>query len=172
MPTSCLSALHIILTYLISAKKLSSPSKGSHSLLYCREYFLPSKLVAKETVEGLQIHRLSFVCNHVLLQVNPLVGNILEAYSKSSTAVSLPRQQRPSLVESDTVAGISAFAFQGTNAHAILSAPDPTRTSYRDFAPLTFVRKRMWFASVSPHRMLQTAAVSSGKPQTDILLFL
>ena len=91
------------------------------------------------------------------------MANTLEAYTKTSTAVSLPRQQSQSRADSRTAAGLSAFAFQGTNAHAILSASEPTGFQLTELMSMAFSRRRLWFSSVSPHRLLQNAAFSSGR---------
>lgn len=84
----------------------------------------------------------------------------------------MPRQQSHSLADSGKAAGISAFAFQGTNAHAIFSAPDPTGALPTELPLLVFLRRRAWFYSVSPHRMLQTATICEGELELELDLKL
>lgn len=60
-------------------------------------------------------------------------------------------------------AGVSAFAFQGTNAHVIMSASsdctDSFMPSHQEVVP--FQRQRHWVAP-PPHALLMTAKASSG----------
>lgn len=93
------------------------------------------------------------------------MAETLQEYSEMGAAVSLPRQECHSCVEAATAAGISAFAFQGTNAHAIFSATDSVQVDHQRSAK-HFERRRMWFSSMKPHRMLQHANTSSGTSPT------
>ena len=93
--------------------------------------------------------------------MNPLVGTILEAHCKADHPLYMARQpcQR---VGDLAPAGISAFAFQGTNAHAVLSAVHTPSQPSPAIATAALTRRRMWYSAVAPHRMLQTASAEKG----------
>lgn len=97
-----------------------------------------------------------------VLQVNPLVGSALEAHAKLQQPIMLPRQAGLHVGGPGQCAGVSAFAFQGTNAHAIVAAPRATQIEEQK-PSLLFVRRRMWFTSCRAHRMLHTAVSIGGK---------
>jgi 3-oxoacyl-(acyl-carrier-protein) synthase/NAD(P)-dependent dehydrogenase (short-subunit alcohol dehydrogenase family)/acyl carrier protein len=90
-----------------------------------------------------------------LRQVNPYVASILE---RSHVAVHLPRQQAPRPGKRlEAVTGVSSFAFQGTNAHLLVScaaSAEPVAEAAPDAAALPWQRRRYWFAA-PPHPLLQ-----------------
>ena len=55
------------------------------------------------------------------MQVNSLVSSTLDAHAKLQQPLYLARQGCPRTGPADSLAGVSAFAFQGTNAHAVLA---------------------------------------------------
>lgn len=71
------------------------------------------------------------------------------AWSASrSSAAPLPQPSRSALV-----VGVSAFAFQGTNAHTLLRAPDGAASVQK--AEADWARQRFWVA-VKPHSGMST----------------
>eukprot|EP00883_Tetradesmus_obliquus_P011533 jgi/Sobl393_1/4315/SZX67650.1 len=98
-----------------------------------------------------------------LRQLNPLVGSVLEAAAAAHgtrlRAFHMPRQAGPAVVagvETGAAAGsrtgISAFAFQGTNAHIILKSSD-SKTAPPAAAAVAWQRHRL-FPTPPANRML------------------
>lgn len=107
-----------------------------------------------------------------LTTLNPyVVSSLAELRAAGLHVPHMSRQAAPGVSQlllaeamAQAVAGVSAFAFQGTNAHAVLGrslAPQPAVDS--SFADGRWRRQRFWYAP-SPHQMLQhcTAALQSG----------
>jgi acyl transferase domain-containing protein/NADPH:quinone reductase-like Zn-dependent oxidoreductase/acyl carrier protein/NAD(P)-dependent dehydrogenase (short-subunit alcohol dehydrogenase family) len=82
-----------------------------------------------------------------LAHVNPYVATILER--NNTGKVSAPRQLMPRDASSPT--GISSFAFQGTNAHLIMSTSTTTAQSdgAMEVAALPWQHRRFWFSAMS-----------------------
>ena len=97
-----------------------------------------------------------------LMQVNPLVSSTLEAHAKLQQPLYLARQGCSRTGPANSLAGVSAFAFQGTNAHAVLAAADRATAVVASMPAANFWRRRMWYASTEPHRLLQVAAALAG----------
>ena len=78
-----------------------------------------------------------------LRTLNPHIAAIMAGSSKG---VTLPRQDRALPQGGDTVAstGISSFAFQGTNAHAVLQASSTAVPGPPAVAALTWQLRRQW----------------------------
>jgi len=98
-----------------------------------------------------------------LRSMNPTVGNILHTQAALGAAwPCLPRQGSTAPTGSpgtaQTTCGISAFAFQGTNAHAILVKGSTEITSLQQLV-CQWERKRFWFA-LPVLAMAQTVAVT------------
>lgn len=89
-----------------------------------------------------------------LLQVNAHVVSILEAQAASRPH--LARQQQPGISAAAQVSGVSAFAFQGTNAHAILVQSGTTARVSEAFQQ-QYSRRRLWFSSHVPHALASRA---------------
>lgn len=86
-----------------------------------------------------------------LAHVNPYVATILER--NNADKVSAPRQMMPRNASSPT--GISSFAFQGTNAHLIMSTSSPEAAGNNntagamEVASMPWQHKRFWFRAIS-----------------------
>ena len=79
------------------------------------------------------------------------VASMLLAGSAGSRAISIARQG--AFLESGGVGGVSGFAFQGTNAHAIVRvAGRPSVAGRRQVRVLR--AQRQWVASVAPHSLV------------------
>ena len=90
------------------------------------------------------------------------MANILEARVSNDRAFGLPKQASPLVVEAG-LAGISAFAFQGTNAHAILAESHSGSNLDCQQTVTPFVKARMWYSSVVPHAMVHSASSKAGE---------
>lgn len=110
-----------------------------------------------------------------LRHVNPMVSGLLSAHASAGHAAPyLPRADAPGLLggmvsgagEGEaTAAGVSAFAFQGTNAHALLCTPgtaSPAALACAAAAPEAWQRRRHWFAP-TPHALLPRLAAAAGR---------
>ena len=74
---------------------------------------------------------------------NPHILGILEASGKGS-CMKMPRQPGARVcVQSAQAMGVSAFAFQGTNAHAVLQPVTPGQSG--EGVAVTWVRHRFWY---------------------------
>ncbi len=106
-------------------------------------------------------------------QVNPHVAALLHAHAGAGQPPrALARQPGPSLAAarsdaaaglSAALAGVSAFAFQGTNAHAVLCAAPPGAGAPRA-QPAPWRRQRHWFTPVELHLLLARAGAPAGGP--------
>lgn len=77
----------------------------------------------------------------------------------SMAQMSAPRQQAPLVQESPTV-GISAFAFQGTNAHALLCAPASSRATSKENTIHTHWERRHVSVAPAQHPLLRSATAA------------
>ena len=89
------------------------------------------------------------------MQVNPHVAGILQAQAqRGEQPRHIPRQGGPRVQPACSgsppllAAGVSAFAFQGTNAHAVVSpSADASAADVANAAtPLCWQRRRLWYA--------------------------
>ena len=93
-----------------------------------------------------------------LHSLNPHITSVLDSGSSAGlTQFAACRQGAPGPEQlgSDTAAGVSAFAFQGTNAHAVLSAGRPAENTSQP-QPLSascWQRRRFWYQP-APHQLL------------------
>ena len=91
---------------------------------------------------------------------NPHILSLLEASGKASS-IRVPRQPGPQVSGMGGQAlGVSAFAFQGTNAHVILQQADPSNRATP--LQLAWNRQRFWYKVDSKATLLR-AGVSQGK---------
>jgi len=97
-----------------------------------------------------------------LRNMNPLVTSLLAGTTQAEGRHRLaPRQEGPAPATIPTLCGVSAFAFQGTNAHALISASLDV-PQYQEEATLQrksnqWQRRRHWFA-LQPHALLYRAS--------------
>lgn len=100
-----------------------------------------------------------------LTELNPLLRDRFQESPSGQRRTTAHRQQAPRSagdVDGDAQAdGVSAFAFQGTNAHIILAAAAPGRALEFPVRSPAWQRRRCWFGP-PPHALLQRA--SSGLP--------
>ena len=110
-----------------------------------------------------------------LRDVNPLVANVLDTQAeKGGKVVQLPRYSSAQCadVASDVqgVYGVSGFAFQGTNAHALLSPPSGSSLvsmNHQDRKPVsTWDGVRCWIVSHKRSLLVEEFVVSSGSAST------
>jgi acyl transferase domain-containing protein len=113
-------------------------------------------------------HALALPLMH-LRAINPHVGNALEQQPRSGgvAAALLPRQGGAGpLADGSATWGVSAFAFQGTNAHAVVAAAGPATDAAAaagaaaQLVPCTWQPKRHYILPES-HLLICTAAVLS-----------
>lgn len=99
-----------------------------------------------------------------LSAVNHHISTILDmsASRGGSSGWHLPRQA--SAAAAGITTGISSFAFQGTNAHALLQQHTVAATAATRSALVTWSRQRAWVAPPT-HALLQSASVVSGQPR-------
>ena len=103
-----------------------------------------------------------------LRSINPHMHPMLQPSKASNRAACIPRQAA-GLISSASkavpfTAGVSAFAFQGTNAHVIMAAATAVQNNQSDDTTrvsVLFQQQRHWVAPV-PHAMLLTAQAGSG----------
>ena len=94
-----------------------------------------------------------------LRSMNPLVSSLVQAHvAAASSPLLLPRQDGQYATTSPlAICNVSAFAFQGTNAHAVLCKRAPPSSAKLTAAHSTFSqlwqRRRLWFAP-HPHALL------------------
>ena len=103
-----------------------------------------------------------------LRELNPHVHAMLRQSKASHRGAYIPRQASGligrGLAAEPLHAGVSAFAFQGTNAHVIMAAsaaPDSTYSALVRQTGVHFQQQRHWVAP-PPHALLMTAAAASG----------
>ena len=96
-----------------------------------------------------------------LRTLNPYVGTALE---DSSTTFAAGRQQGPGITASRGAwhSGASAFAFQGTNAHAIVGSRSVALLHDDSTAGSIWRRRRFWFGP-PPHQLLLRAGSTHGR---------
>ena len=104
------------------------------------------------------------------MQVNPHVATIVEAQrSPGLQPPWVPRSDGPGPLPSSAaaeylqLAGVSAFAFQGTNAHAIMGLTHDLGRAAPAKQPLLLARQRHWFTDWQPHCMVQWAVQVPGQ---------
>jgi acyl transferase domain-containing protein/NADPH:quinone reductase-like Zn-dependent oxidoreductase/acyl carrier protein len=87
--------------------------------------------------------------------------------SKQNSLWSAPRQRGPIVSGGNggrgigAVTGVSAFAFQGTNAHALMQTPSPTTGASIEKTTGLWMHQRLWVAPL-PHAGLHLAIVAGG----------
>lgn len=101
-----------------------------------------------------------------LSEVNRHVATILGMSAAKSAAPGwhLPRASSPAVLDgaASIVAGVSSFAFQGTNAHALVQqAPNAAAPATAPPGLAMWSKQRVWVAP-PVHILLQTAAASGG----------
>jgi acyl transferase domain-containing protein/acyl carrier protein len=109
-----------------------------------------------------------------LRQVNPMVAGLIQSHVSAGEApLAAPRQPGPGVgagcagTQWQAATGISAFAFQGTNAHAVLVKSSSDAVLARaDAAGIPWQRRRHWFAP-RPHALLG-AAVAAGRGRAHV----
>ena len=101
-----------------------------------------------------------------LRQLNPLASTLLSSQLGSGGRKYrfLPRQDCAGLLDVEDsnrqpAGGVSAFAFQGTNAHAIMCPPPDITASVSATADIPWARQRNWFAP-PPHAFLNRASAA------------
>ena len=113
-----------------------------------------------------------------LRSINPLVASLVQAHvGAGNSQPLLPRQysQHPAAASSPLAStGVSAFAFQGTNAHALLCQQDLPTSSIHAAANSSpgqrWLRQRLWFAP-RPHSLLGRL-VSTARPAVEVAALL
>ena len=105
-----------------------------------------------------------------LRAVNPLLLGAAKGASGNSP-MALPRQDAPAgcaavaTAEWRAVQGVSSFAFQGTNAHAVLCLTEGTAGARgAAFDAAIWSRQRHWYAGVT-HQLLCAGAVDSRRQE-------
>lgn len=102
-----------------------------------------------------------------LIDVNPFVTSVFrESMVSGKSSAFIPRQRAPfpqTLPAVDCplkVLGISSFAFQGTNAHAVVAQQIVTSPVLKQglFGQLIWQRKLCWY-TVLPHHMVKRLAL-------------
>lgn len=102
-----------------------------------------------------------------LRSFNPLLVSIAQAHTAAGCAAPwVPRQQGPgqlsgtsSSTAQQTASGVSAFAFQGTNAHAVL-VTGSTLPGEPPLAGSQWQRRRFWFAP-PPHALAHNVSAAT-----------
>ena len=100
-----------------------------------------------------------------LRQMNPMITSLLQAHAAARLpAPFVPRQAAAGAVGSpaegswEAGTGVSAFAFQGTNAHAVLLSASGCLAARCAISSL-WQRRRLWY-TVPPHALLSQLAAS------------
>ncbi len=101
-----------------------------------------------------------------LISLNSYVSGVLEDSSSCGSSFAASWQAAPGLLPSSGSlhAGCSAFAFQGTNAHAALSsqlAPAGQQARAQAGGDAAWQRRRYWYQT-APHHLLSAVAVGAG----------
>ena len=106
-----------------------------------------------------QQERYKYPSKFVMLQLNPhLEGTFTKLAGRG---VMLPKQTAPS--QSAAVTGISSFAFQGTNAHALLALPSAPAADPQGSSTLRHAWQKRHTSVLPPlHACLTSAATSGG----------
>ena len=111
-----------------------------------------------------------------LINPNPYVSGVLEdsssCGSSCGSSFAAARQAAPGLLPASGSlhAGCSAFAFQGTNAHAVLSSQLAPAVQHAgapgggDAAEAAWQRRRYWYQPAA-HHLLASVAVGAGGPR-------
>ena len=111
-----------------------------------------------------------------LRSLNPYVASPLAVHGDRRMAIA--RQQGPGLVQSvgNGPAGVSSFAFQGTNAHLLMQSPSaathhPMMSGFSsgNQHKLTWQRQRAWVAPKS-HPLLTSAHASTSLPPQQVMM--
>ena len=107
-------------------------------------------------------HMLSLPLLH-LREVNPYACTTFEEHARMGAAAMLPKQfsPHPSGGSAASVVGVSAFAFQGTNAHSVLQASSST-TGTGSPTTLCWKHKRH-YVLLEPHLLQQVAVPAAGR---------
>ncbi len=102
-----------------------------------------------------------------LRSINPHMHPMLRPGKGGNRGVCIPRQAAGMIGNASKAlpltAGVSAFAFQGTNAHVIMAAATAATSSYPhgcSHMAGSFQQQRHWIAPM-PHAMLLTAQISN-----------
>lgn len=100
-----------------------------------------------------------------LQSMNPLVESLMQSHAGNGWPAPLPPRQNAQLSRKQAPASISAFAFQGTNAHVLLChrTQHLSRESLLPVAASTshlWRRQRFWHMA-RPHALLQLASKAS-----------
>jgi acyl transferase domain-containing protein len=112
-----------------------------------------------------------------LRRVNPLIVGASKA--AGGRAPALPRQRGPAAIAApdqdawQAVQGVSSFAFQGTNAHAVLclQAGSQQGIGSGGARPVCWNRQRFWY-TVPAHQLLQMAGFSVAKREATFQMSL
>ena len=109
-----------------------------------------------------------------LRHVNPMVAGLLQQHAAAPghAAPYLPRQDGPGVLASSgggdsgapsllAATGVSAFAFQGTNAHAVLGRVASAHPAAVQPSQHAWQLRRCWFAP-APHALLARLAAGGG----------
>jgi acyl transferase domain-containing protein len=105
-----------------------------------------------------------------LRQLNPHVASVQQSARAAGCAAAVPPRQAvaaPRVGSPAACAGVSSFAFQGTNAHTILQAGAQPRASAASRAR-AWERHRHW-CSPPPHALLGEAVAGAGRGSFTVL---
>lgn len=127
-----------------------------------------SRVGHAEPVAGLVglIHATSMMKYHTvhaithLHRINPMVAPLLEGLGKDIKRHAVVARQDAALAPRGVATGVSAFAFQGTNVHALVSPSSNTSTVFEDLTVPLWQHRRHWFAP-APHALLSKAYIPS-----------
>jgi acyl transferase domain-containing protein/short-subunit dehydrogenase/acyl carrier protein len=127
-----------------------------------------SRVGHAEPVAGLVgfIHAIAMMKDHTvhaishLYRINPMVAPLLEGLGKDIQYHAVAARQDGASALRGVAAGVSAFAFQGTNAHALISRSSNISAIHEDFTVPLWQHRRHWFAP-APHTLLRKAYIPS-----------
>jgi acyl carrier protein len=95
-------------------------------------------------------------------ELNPLVGNALASAGASlegRAPAQVPLQEGPQVSTEPAggacAVGVSSFAFQGSNAHALVAVTEAGSDSREESG--AWRRRRCWFTAASPNRLVERA---------------